>query len=77
MVYFLQYLVRNMVEFVDGFNYMYWNMDGVCLICDRVGDCLMDLLGCVGGEFVIMVVFEFINCFYQIDVVFLNQVKEL
>lgn len=56
--------MRNMVEFVDGFNYMYWNMDGVCLICDRVGDCLMDLLGCVGGEFVTMVVFEFINCFY-------------
>lgn len=38
----------DMVEFVNGFNYMYWNMDGVCLVCDRVGDGLMDLSGGVG-----------------------------
>lgn len=43
---------------------MYRNTDGARLIRDRAGDRLTDLLGCVGGEFVITAVFEFINRFY-------------
>lgn len=44
----LQYLLLYVGEFVDDFDYVYWDVDCVGLVGYCVGDCLMDLLGGVG-----------------------------
>ncbi len=75
--HFLQQLTRNTVNLVNGFNHVYRNTDGTCLIGNRTGDRLTNPPSRISRELVTTTVFKLVYRFHQTDVTFLNQIQEL
>src|SRR5690606_11265567 len=73
----LQHLPRDTVELVDRFDHVYRDANRARLVGDGARNRLANPPRGICREFVAATVFEFIDCFHQADIAFLNQIEEL
>ena len=77
MAVFMQQLVGNFLDFVDGLYHMHRNADGPCLIRDGAGNRLADPPGGISGKFKALGMVELLHSFDQAQVSLLNQIQKL
>ena len=73
---FLNELLLNTHQFVDGLDHVDRDTNGACLVSNRTGDGLADPPGSVGGKLVTAAVFKFFYSLHEAHVAFLNKVEE-